>query len=77
MPHYFFDVRDGTITHDRDGTDLADLDAARAVAVEILNGLPRRLPCPGSFVDQEVTVRTEDGRRLFKTMLTLRCIELA
>lgn len=43
MPRFFFHVDDGTFTPDREGTELADRDAAKSEAVsaagEILNSL--------------------------------------
>ena len=44
MPHYFFDVRDGTYMPDREGTELAGLAAARVAAVELAGALLKDNP---------------------------------
>jgi len=41
MPRYFFEVHDGTFFPDSEGTELADLPAARIAAVELAGGLLR------------------------------------
>jgi hypothetical protein len=42
MPTYYFNVADGTVVADTEGTDLADVDAARSharkVAEELMHG---------------------------------------
>lgn len=35
MPRYYFNLKDGKTTLDREGTDLADLDAAHKAAVTL------------------------------------------
>jgi hypothetical protein len=44
MPRYYFNLKDGPESLDQEGTELADIGAARKEAV-ILRGTPVRRPC--------------------------------
>jgi len=44
MPRYFFDIHDGASSPDRDGTELADLRAARVQAIETAGAILRESP---------------------------------
>jgi hypothetical protein len=39
MPRYFFHVHDGLLTEDEEGTDLPDIDAARAFAMDCVRDM--------------------------------------
>ena len=43
MPRYFFHVRNGTDRPDHDGTEYADLNAARTEAVALLGEMVKEL----------------------------------
>ena len=69
MPRYFFDVRDGEFFPDDTGTELADLNAARAEAVvfsgRLLADLGSRFWDTG---DWNISVRDESGLVLFSLL---------
>ena len=66
MPRYFFDIRDGTDIPDDVGTELRDLDAARAAAVTFAGEQLRDVS--GKFWhghDWKIEVRDETRQILF------------
>lgn len=58
MPRYFFSLEDGSKLSEDEGEDLADDEAARAVALEIARDLARNKRNPG---DLRVVVKTAEG----------------
>jgi hypothetical protein len=71
MPRYFFNIRDGETIIDDEGTELPDLDAARAEAIglsgEMLHHGPRATPLwDGTSWEMWVTDESE------RTLFTLR-----
>jgi hypothetical protein len=64
MPRYFFHVTDGRAMIDAEGTELANIDAVRAVrtAGEILAAEDASL---FSTQDWQMTVADEDGKAVF------------
>jgi len=67
MPMYFFHLRDQDTIHDRDGTDLADVDAAREHADVVAKELKFK---SSTFEDEAwsmwtMTVHDADGLELF------------
>ena len=73
MPKFFFDIHDGELTTNDVGTDLPDFSAARDQPVAVLPDIARdELPDGDERVFQVVT-RDENGRAVFKAILSLRC----
>lgn len=76
MPLYFFDTRDGDLfVSDDDGAELADLDAAKAVASASLAELARDLIRGNDRRVLIVEVRSEE-RPVLEVRLTLEAIPL-
>jgi len=67
MPMYYFHLRDQDTVQDVDGTELADIDAARAHAQVVAQELKFET---NTFLDEEwskwsMRVHDEEGRELF------------
>ena len=72
MPRYFFDVDDtGDLQQDDTGTELADLDAARKMAMRALPDIARQdIPKDGDRRTFTVLVTAEDGQPVYAATLT-------
>jgi hypothetical protein len=71
VPRYHFIVRDGTSLDDTDGTELPDLETARAEAVRLVGGLLRDAPANFWRVREwHVEVRDDSGLSLFRLDVT-------
>jgi hypothetical protein len=65
MPHYYFHVFNDDITVDEEGQDLADLDAARAIAIESARDLACASIRHGHLkLDHRIEIADEDNARL-------------
>ena len=73
MPRYYFDYLDGPKSlQDDEGTELPDLEAARAEGLETL-GLVAKDELPdGDHRDFRISIRQEDGPVLMVLSLLLR-----
>ncbi|MDP4002321.1 hypothetical protein [Methylobacterium sp. NEAU K] len=72
MARYFFDIHDGTIQFDEDGTECATLEAARAQAMRLLPDLAREeAPREGDRQNYTVLVTDEDHRPVYSATLSL------
>jgi hypothetical protein len=70
MPRYFFDTTDtGLSQTDDEGTELADLEAARGEALAMLGGIARDELPDGDVI---VRIRDDAGSILFTASLSLR-----
>jgi hypothetical protein len=71
MPRFFFDFHDGDhLALDREGTDLADMQAARDEATDTLLSIARdSLPPSGRARQLSVRVRDEHGQHLLTISL--------
>jgi len=68
MPHFFFNIHDGASAPDQEGTELSDLRAARAQAIETAGAILRENPDPlwtGHPWRMEVT---DEERRVLITL---------
>ena len=62
MPRYFLDIHDGSnLVRDGQGSDLPDLDAARAQAVRVLTRIAQGFADGQGRQDYVLAVRSEDG----------------
>lgn len=76
MPRYFFDTRDGELfVEDEEGAELADLNAAKAVAALSLTELARDVVPASDRRILSVEVRDEQ-RPVLETRLTYEAIVL-
>ena len=67
MPRYFFDVVDGHLITDDNGTELQDVVAARSLALAIAGELSRDVPkALWRRHDWKVSVRDSAGAILFE-----------
>ena len=71
MPRYFFDIVDGDLTVDEDGTAFADAHAARDAAIRVLPDIARDTIGTGQSRSVQVLMRDEEDRALFTASLTL------
>jgi hypothetical protein len=71
LPRYFFDIHDGRSSRDDEGTECADLEAARGKILATLPDLSGLITEDGGD-DQAVTilVRAEDSSGVYKATLT-------
>ena len=66
LAHYFFDLRDGTVTPDKIGTELKSIDLARNHAALAMGSLLAADPAKFWSGDEwEMTVRDAEGLTLF------------
>jgi hypothetical protein len=71
MPRYFFDIHDGGSTRDDTGTECADLDEARQMAIQTLPDVAREeIPHDGDRRTFTVLVTDENGRPVYSATLT-------
>lgn len=71
MPRFYFDIHDGTVTIDDEGTIFANAHAARDAAIKILPDIAREEIAPGRSREVSVLMRDEGDRELFRASLTL------
>jgi hypothetical protein len=73
MPRYFFDTTDTGMSHtDDEGTELANLDAARSEALAMLGGIARDELPDGDAREFIVRIRGDSGAVLLTASLVLR-----
>ena len=66
MPRYFFNLQDGRSTPDREGTELADIETARAEAVRLSGEILRDIGATyWDHPEWRLDVLDESGRTLF------------
>ena len=72
MPLFYFDV-DGNnrLTHDTEGDELTDREAARQEALQVLAELTRSLPARAAGSEITIRVRDDAGRRIYWATLPL------
>ncbi|MER2267798.1 DUF6894 family protein [Methylobacterium oxalidis] len=71
MARYFFDLHDGTMQFDSEGTECATLDDARDVAKRLLPAVVRdELIRDGDRLTYAVLVSDEDHRPVYSATLT-------
>ena len=71
MPRFYFDIADGGLTGDDEGTEYPNAHAARAGAIATLPDLARDLIGDGKSREVIVLMRDESNRALFTASLTL------
>ena len=71
MPRYFFDIHDGGSVRDDTGTECADDEAARKLAIKALPDIARdEIPRDGDRRAFIALIRDEDGRPVFSATLS-------
>ena len=71
MPRYFFDIHDGGSSRDDEGTECADLDEARLLAIQTLPDIARdEIPQDGDRRTFTVLVTDADGRPAYTATLS-------
>jgi hypothetical protein len=71
VPRYYFDIHDGELLPDDEGTECADLDAAREKVLASLQDVAGLItPSDGDNHAVTVTVRAEDGSPAYEATLT-------
>ncbi|MBE7181394.1 MAG: hypothetical protein INR71_09345 [Terriglobus roseus] len=71
MPRYFFDIHDTGSTRDDTGTECADDEAARVLAIRTLPDIARdEIPKDGDRRHFVVLVTDENGRPTFSATLS-------
>jgi hypothetical protein len=77
MSRYFFDIHDGTTQFDQTGTECASLDAARAMALQLLPDLTRDEALKGGDrFAYTVLVSDEDHRPVYTATVSLNGVML-
>ena len=77
MPRYFFDTHDGGHFRDDEGSDLADVAAARLEAMRALPEISRfAIPEDGDNQAYIVLVRDESGAVVYTATLTFAGLRL-
>lgn len=71
VARYFFDISDGVLTTDNDGTEFPDAHAARDAAIKVLPDIARKEIGDGNSREVLVLVRDETGRAIFSASLAL------
>lgn len=71
MPRYYFDIVNGALTVDAEGTEFPDAEAARAEAIRTLPDVARDEIADGSSREVMLLMRDEAGRAIFTASLTL------
>ena len=70
VPRYFFDIHDGGSTRDDEGTECADHDAARLMAIKTLPDIARdEIPRDGDRRTFTVLVTDPDGHPVYSATL--------
>ncbi|ACB27816.1 MULTISPECIES: DUF6894 family protein [Methylobacterium] len=78
MPRYFFDIHDGQLQRDEDGTECADFDAARREAMISLPDVARwEIPSDGDRQSYTVIVRDAAGAPIYTATLTFTGLRLS
>ena len=73
MPQYFFDYKDGSrIYFDNEGTELPDLERARADALLAIGGIAKGKMPDGDSRDFQISIREGYGPVLMVVSLALR-----
>ena len=71
MPRYFFDIHDGGSTRDETGTECADDEAARKLAIRTLPDIARdEIPKDGDRRAFVALIRDEAGHPVFTATLS-------
>lgn len=71
MPRYFFDIHDGGSARDDTGTECANDEAARALAIHTLPDIAReQIPKDGDRRAFTVLVTNAEGRPVYSATLT-------
>ncbi|KQS59497.1 hypothetical protein ASG32_31340 [Methylobacterium sp. Leaf361] len=71
MPRFFFDIHDGRLQRDDEGTECADFAAARREAMIALPDIARwEIPTDGDKQTYTVIVRDEAGVPVYTAALT-------
>ena len=71
MPRYFFDVHDGYVTHDEEGTELPTVEAVRKTAMNILPKIAAdEIPMDGDRRHFVVLVTDDEGHPVYSATLT-------
>lgn len=77
MPRYFFDIHDGRLQRDDEGTECADFEAARREAMISLPDVARwEIPADGDRQTYTVIVRDEAGTPVYTATLTFTGLRL-
>lgn len=71
MPRFYFDIADGGLIVDADGTEFPDAHAARDAAIRTLPDLAKDYIANGPSHEVLVLMRDENDRALFTASLTL------
>ena len=71
MPRFFFDISDGQLIVDNDGTEFPNAHAARDEAIRSLPDIARQEIGVRGAREVVVLMRDEAGRALFTAALTL------
>lgn len=72
MPRYFVDVSEGSkITADREGTDLPNLEAGRALAIRTLSEIVGEFLPGSSQMNFTAVIRDESGATPYQAQITL------
>ena len=71
MPRFFFDISDGDLIVDTDGTEFPNAHAARDEAIKVLPDIARTEIAARGHREVVVLMRNEAGRALFTAALTL------
>ena len=71
MPRYYFNVRDGdTIYPDYEGTEVADLEAARREAHKDIVYIYNEMLLKGPLAEQRIDIVDSDGKTLATVAFT-------
>ncbi|NKX29530.1 DUF6894 family protein [Tritonibacter mobilis] len=68
---FYFDVKNGTFSHDDTGTELADRHAARAAALAVLAPIAEQVLPEEEINSVSITVRDSDRKPIFHASLAL------
>lgn len=71
MPRFFFDISDGDLIVDNDGTEFPNAHAARDEAIRTLPDIARSEIAARGHREVLVLMRDETGRAIFTAALTL------
>lgn len=71
MPRFFFDISDGSLIVDNDGTEFPNAHVARDTAVRTLPDIAKDHIGEGPSREVLILMRDENGRALFTASLTL------
>jgi len=77
MPRFYFDVYNDVSTLDDAGSDLADIETARGVALDVLSDLTPHFPANGAVGRHRVIVRGQSGECVLEAVLTYQCVMMS